>query len=39
MMIPEERINVGEDGVQMGNYRAPQVPRSQEYPQEEEPQS
>ena len=38
MMIPEERVNVGEDDVQMGNYRAPKVPTPQEYDQEE-PQS
>lgn len=31
MMIPEERVNQGEDEVQMQNYRTPKVPESQNY--------
>jgi hypothetical protein len=31
MMIPEERVNVGDDGVQMQNYRTPKVPDSVDY--------
>lgn len=31
MMIPEERINQGEDGAQIQNYRSPKVPESQDY--------
>jgi hypothetical protein len=31
MMIPEERVNVGEDEVQMQNYRTPKVPDSVDY--------
>jgi hypothetical protein len=36
MMIPEERVNLGEDGVQMQNYRTPKVPESQDYSNENE---
>lgn len=31
MMIPEERINIGDDVVQMQNYRTPKVPDVQDY--------
>jgi len=35
MMIPEERINVGEDESELQNYRTPKVPTSQNYNQQE----